>query len=82
LGGVKARGGRSRFVRSGRATVGVYGQTLGAIGRRHRYTHYDPDPETSHGQTHEPQTVRDVLIGAQRNEGDVAAQDGTTIVPP
>jgi hypothetical protein len=39
-------------------------------------THYDPDPETSHRQTTEPQTARDVLIGALRNEGgDVAAHD-------
>jgi conjugative relaxase-like TrwC/TraI family protein len=39
-------------------------------------THYDPDPETSHGQTREPQITRDVLIGALRNEGaDVAAHD-------
>jgi conjugative relaxase-like TrwC/TraI family protein len=39
-------------------------------------THYDPDPETSHGQTGEPRTARDVLIGALRNEGaDAAAHD-------
>ena len=46
------------------------------VNRLYVDTHYDPDPETSHGQTGEPQTARDVLIGALRNEGaDVAAHD-------
>jgi conjugative relaxase-like TrwC/TraI family protein len=46
------------------------------VNRLYVDTHYDPDPETSHGQTREPQMARDVLIGALRNEGaDVAAHD-------
>jgi conjugative relaxase-like TrwC/TraI family protein len=46
------------------------------VNRLYVDTHYDPDPETSHGQTDEPQTARDVLISALRNEGaDVAAHD-------
>jgi hypothetical protein len=46
------------------------------VNRLYVDTHYDPDPETSHGQKGEPQTARDVLIGALRNEGaDVAAHD-------
>jgi hypothetical protein len=46
------------------------------VNRLYVDTHYDPDPETSHGQTSEPQMARDVLIGALRNEGaDVAAHD-------
>jgi conjugative relaxase-like TrwC/TraI family protein len=46
------------------------------VNRLYVDTHYDPDPETSHGQTGEPRTARDVLIGALRNEGaDVAAHD-------
>ena len=46
------------------------------VNRLYVDTHYDPDPETSDGQTREPQTARDVLIGALHNEGaDVAAHD-------
>jgi conjugative relaxase-like TrwC/TraI family protein len=46
------------------------------VNRLYVDTHYDPDPETSHGQTREPQTAKDVLIGALRNEGaDMAAHD-------
>ena len=46
------------------------------VNRLYVDTHFDPDPETSHGQTGEPQTARDVLISALRNEGaDVAAHD-------
>ena len=46
------------------------------VNRLYVDTHFDPDPETSHGQTDEPQTARDVLISALRNEGaDVAAHD-------
>ena len=46
------------------------------VNRLYVDTHYDPDPETSHDQTREPQMARDVLIGALRNEGvDVAAHD-------
>jgi hypothetical protein len=46
------------------------------VNRLYVDTHYDPEPETSHGQTGEPQTAREVLIGALRNEGaDVAAHD-------
>jgi hypothetical protein len=46
------------------------------VNRLYVDTHYDPDPETSHGQTSEPQAARDVLIGVLRNEGaDVAAHD-------
>jgi hypothetical protein len=46
------------------------------VNRLYVDTHYDPDPETSHGQTREPQTARDVLIGTLRNEGaDAAAHD-------
>jgi hypothetical protein len=46
------------------------------VNRLYVDTHYDPEPETSHGQTGEPHTAKDVLIGALRNEGaDVAAHD-------
>jgi hypothetical protein len=46
------------------------------VNRLYVDTRYDPDPETSHGQAGEPQTAKDVLIGALRNEGaDVAAHD-------
>jgi hypothetical protein len=39
-------------------------------------THYDPDPQTSHGETLEPITARDVLVGVLRNEGaEVAAHE-------
>jgi hypothetical protein len=39
-------------------------------------THYDPDPQTSHGVATEPVTAREVLAGVLRNEGaDVAAHD-------
>ena len=40
------------------------------VNRLYVDTHYDPDPETFHGPAREPQTARDVLIGALRNEGD------------
>ena len=46
------------------------------VNRLYVDTHFDPDPETSHGQTDEPKTAKDVLIGVLRNEGaDVAAHD-------
>jgi conjugative relaxase-like TrwC/TraI family protein len=46
------------------------------VNRLYVDTHYDPDPETFHGPAREPQTARDVLIGALRNEGDdLAAHD-------
>ena len=46
------------------------------VNRLYVETHFDPEPETSHGQSGEPQTARDVLIGALRNEGaDIAAHD-------
>ncbi len=39
-------------------------------------THYDPDPQTSHDETIEPMTAREVLAGVLRNEGaDVAAHE-------
>ena len=39
-------------------------------------THYDPDPQTSHDETIEPVTARQVLAGVLRNEGaDVAAHE-------
>jgi conjugative relaxase-like TrwC/TraI family protein len=39
-------------------------------------TLYDPDPQTSHGDTGEPTTAKEVLLGVLRNEGaDVAAHD-------
>jgi hypothetical protein len=39
-------------------------------------THYDPDPQTSHEETVEPMTARDVLVGVLRNEGtEVAAHE-------
>jgi conjugative relaxase-like TrwC/TraI family protein len=39
-------------------------------------THYDPDPQTSHGEVGEPVTAKEVLAGVLRNEGaDVAAHD-------
>jgi conjugative relaxase-like TrwC/TraI family protein len=39
-------------------------------------THYDPDPQTSHGEVGEPMTGKEVLAGVLRNEGaDVAAHD-------
>jgi conjugative relaxase-like TrwC/TraI family protein len=39
-------------------------------------TGYDPDPQTSHDGTTEPQTVREVLVSVLANEGaDVAAHD-------
>jgi conjugative relaxase-like TrwC/TraI family protein len=38
--------------------------------------HYDPDPQTSHDQSTETATAREVLAGVLRNEGaDVAAHD-------
>ena len=46
------------------------------VNRLYVDTRYDPDPGTFHGTAREPQTARDVLIGALRNEGgDVAAHD-------
>jgi hypothetical protein len=39
-------------------------------------THYDPDPQTSHGEATESATAKEVLAGVLRNEGaDVAAHD-------
>ncbi len=39
-------------------------------------THYDPDPQTSHGDVGEPVTAKEVLAGVLRNEGaDVAAHE-------
>ena len=39
-------------------------------------TYYDPDPQTSHDDTIEPVTARQVLAGVLRNEGaDVAAHE-------
>jgi conjugative relaxase-like TrwC/TraI family protein len=39
-------------------------------------THYDPDPQTSHGESVDPMTANEVLVGVLRNEGaDVAAHD-------
>ena len=39
-------------------------------------THYDPDPQTSHGETLEPITAKEVLTGVLRNEGaEVAAHE-------
>jgi len=39
-------------------------------------THYDPDPQTSHGETREPMTAKEVLVGVLRNEGaEVAAHE-------
>jgi hypothetical protein len=39
-------------------------------------THYDPDPQTSHGEALEPMTAKDVLVGVLRNEGaEVAAHE-------
>ncbi len=39
-------------------------------------THYDPDPQTSHGDVGEPVTARELLAGVLRNEGaDVAAHE-------
>ncbi|MGI8753289.1 MAG: MobF family relaxase [Acidimicrobiales bacterium] len=39
-------------------------------------TGYDPDPQTSHDGTSEPQTAREVLVSVLANEGaDVAAHD-------
>jgi hypothetical protein len=39
-------------------------------------THYDPDPQTSHGETLEPLTAKEVLTGVLRNEGaGVAAHE-------
>jgi conjugative relaxase-like TrwC/TraI family protein len=38
--------------------------------------HYDPDPQTSHGESIEPVTGKEVLVGVLRNEGaEVAAHD-------
>jgi hypothetical protein len=39
-------------------------------------THYDPDPQTSHGDVGEPATAKEVLTAVLRNEGaDVAAHE-------
>ena len=39
-------------------------------------THYDPDPQTSHDDTLEPMTAKDVLVGVLRNEGaEMAAHE-------
>jgi conjugative relaxase-like TrwC/TraI family protein len=39
-------------------------------------THYDPDPQTSHGEALDPMTAKDVLVGVLRNEGaEVAAHE-------
>ena len=39
-------------------------------------THYDPDPQTSHGETLEPITAKEVLTGVLRNKGaEVAAHE-------
>jgi conjugative relaxase-like TrwC/TraI family protein len=39
-------------------------------------THYDPDPQTSHGEVVEPMTAKQVLVAVLRNEGaEVAAHD-------
>ena len=39
-------------------------------------THYDPDPQTSHDETLEPMTAKEVLAGVLRNEGaEVAAHE-------
>jgi hypothetical protein len=39
-------------------------------------THYDPDPQTSHGETPEPMTAKEVLTGVLRNEAaEVAAHE-------
>jgi conjugative relaxase-like TrwC/TraI family protein len=39
-------------------------------------THYDPDPQTSHGEALEPMTAKEVLVGVLRNEGaEVAAHE-------
>ena len=39
-------------------------------------THYDPDPQTSHDETLEPRSAKDVLAGVLRNEGaEVAAHE-------
>jgi hypothetical protein len=32
-------------------------------------THYDPDPQTSHGETQEPMTAKELLVSVLRNEG-------------
>ena len=42
------------------------------VNRLYVDTHYDPDPETFHGAAREPQTARDVLIGALRRQQDEA----------
>ena len=39
-------------------------------------THYDPDPQTSHGEALEPMTAKEVLLAVLRNEGaEVAAHE-------
>ena len=39
-------------------------------------THYDPDPQTSHGEALEPMTAKEVLVAVLRNEGaEVAAHE-------
>jgi conjugative relaxase-like TrwC/TraI family protein len=39
-------------------------------------THYDPDPQTSHGDALDPMTAKAVLVGVLRNEGaEVAAHE-------
>jgi hypothetical protein len=46
------------------------------VNRLYVDTHYDPDPQTSHGQAIEPQTAREVLTAVLRNDGaDVTAHD-------
>jgi len=46
------------------------------VNRLYVDTHYDPDPQTSHGAGAEPATTKEVLAGVLRNEGaDVAAHD-------
>ncbi len=46
------------------------------VNRLYVDTHYDPDPQTSHGDGAEPATTKEVLTGVLRNEGaDVAAHD-------
>jgi hypothetical protein len=46
------------------------------VNRLYVDTHFDPDPQTSHGAGAEPATTKEVLTGVLRNEGaDVAAHD-------
>jgi len=46
------------------------------VNRLYVDTHYDPEPQTSHGQATGPESAKEVLRGILRNEGaDVAAHD-------